>query len=65
MIGSIVLMEVAPATHNDILTRIERLGPIYRRDFLTYRRDVGTVIVFGEVGLVVERQEPEKVVAPS
>jgi hypothetical protein len=63
--GSIVLLGVAPATHNDILTRIEKLGPIYRRDFLTYRRDVGTIIVFGEVGLVIERQEPGKVVEPS
>ena len=53
--GPIVLLEVAEASHRDIRERIERLGPEYRRDFLTEHRVHGTVIVFGEVGLVAER----------
>ena len=49
-----VLLKISKASHDDIRERIERLGPIYTRDFLFQDRTHGVVIRFGEVRLVVE-----------
>lgn len=51
-----VLLEVAALTHADIRARIEALGPIYTADFFRTDRQHGLILVFGEVGLVVERE---------
>lgn len=47
-----VLLKVNKASLQDIKARIEALGPIYIRDFIFFDRTHGTVIKFGEVGLV-------------
>ncbi|UQS95143.1 hypothetical protein Pam3_72 [Pseudanabaena phage Pam3] len=49
------LLEVSASTHQDIRNRIAALGPIYTADFFRESREHGLIIVFGEVGLVVER----------
>ena len=49
------LLPVAESTHKDIRDRIAALGPIYTADFFLNDPRHGLVIVFGEVGLVVEK----------
>lgn len=53
-----VVLEVKKETHDDIRQRIEALGPIYTRDFLTSHRQYGALIIFGETALAIERKSP-------
>lgn len=53
-----VLLKVNKSSHEDIESRIIALGPIYTRDFLINSMEHGTIIAFGEVGLVIE---PERI----
>ena len=50
-----ILLQIAASTHADIRSRIEALGPIYTADFFRHDPRHGLIIVFGEVGLVVEK----------
>ena len=57
---TMVLLKVNKASLQDIKSRIEALGPIYIRDFIFFDRTHGTVIKFGEVGLVEDDTDAEK-----
>jgi hypothetical protein len=50
------LLEVSQATHDDILARLERVGPDYIREYVHESPFDGKVIVLGDVGLVVEKK---------
>lgn len=48
------LLGVNRSTYEDIMARLKALGPMYVHDFTYHSREHGTVIVMGEVGLVVD-----------
>lgn len=52
-----VLLKINKSSHEDIESRIVSLGPIYARDFLLNTMEHGTIIVFGEVGLVIDPKD--------
>lgn len=53
--GTIVLFKIEPTSHADIYARLQELGPEYIRDYVTWHRQHGQVIVFGEVGLIADQ----------
>ena len=53
---TLVLLKVNESSHKDIHDRIEKLGPIYTADFFKHDERHGLVIVFGEVGLVIDKE---------
>lgn len=48
----LTLLKVAPETHADIWDRLNALGDEYVRDYTRWHKEHGTVIAFGEIGLV-------------
>jgi hypothetical protein len=60
--GAIVLFKIEPTSHADIYARLQELGPEYIRDYVTWHRQHGPVIVFGEVGLVADQPTISEIV---